>query len=211
MSRAKWVEADSSSRIAHDMLQVTLTFVVRRDPAVDRHLAPPQPIYNASLSSSASRPISQSSSSGSAFKTGLRNLLSSPKKSRSRAQDFAHRAEERVPVRTAPSHPLLDHLGDDGEICRVKINVHGFKAECYGKQLKTIHKCYGPPQARKAVREIGEVEIKLFYLPPLARVPVKDLPQSIDECLSGLSKADKYDVVHYEGVLTQLGADCKVC
>lgn len=121
---------------------------------------------------------------------------------------------QRIPRPPSP-HPLLEYLKEDGELCRIVIRVNKLMKDCHGQQLKTMHKCYSSSEkAKQSLPDIGEVEIKLFYLPPLATVPIGDLPQSIDECLSGLDKAARAaanDRLVCEGYLAQLGPeDCKV-
>lgn len=192
--------------IAHPNLEVTLYFKVRKDPVKDRHLLP-RPAALAPPPSPGKHLNTGSTSGG--FRNGLRNLLSSPKKNKTRpASAMDIRASSPSP--TLPGHPLLDYLAQDGELCRVAFKAETFVPDCTGKKLRAVHRCTPPDRSRRVAPSPFELEITLFYLPPLPNVPVDKLPQSIDECLNGLSKAEKCDKVLLRGTLTQLGADCTV-
>lgn len=191
--------------IAHPNLEVTLAFKIRKDPSKDRHLFP-RP-NSVKPSSPASKHAHTGSTSG--FRSGLRNLLSSPKKNKVRpASAMDIRAASPSP--SFPAHPLLDYLASDGELCRVAFKAETFLPSCTGKRIKTVHQCRAPERSRRIAGSPFELEISLFYLPPLPSVPVDKLPQSIDECLDGLLKAERHDKMLFQGILTQMGADCSV-
>jgi len=57
----------------------------------------------------------------------------------------------------------------------------------------------------------GTLRLKLFYLPPMPSVPRNLLPENLTECIRGMQNAAWHASEPWmEGVLTQLGGDCRV-
>ncbi len=63
---------------------------------------------------------------------------------------------------------------------------------------------------RLVPRQVGEIVLQMFRLPPLPGIPQNELPQSLDECYRGLRNVAWHKATYHEGVLTQQGGDCSV-
>lgn len=148
---------------------------------------------------------SHTGSAGGGFRSGLKAFLSSPKKTRPASSQSQPKM---TAVQQQPAAPILDHLSQSGELCSVVIRMEQLFDQCTGQRLKTLFPCTPASRANRVMKNIADIEIQLFHLPPLPRVSPNELPQSIEECLTGLEKAERYDRILYEGVLTQQGADC---
>lgn len=213
-------KADMASphSIAHPGLEITLTFKLRKDPKLDRHLTPqaPAPAMHVVAPPSPSK-HSHTGSAGGGFRNGLRNLLSSPKKNRAPTRPGSameilslSQGMQQQPSQ-APPQPILDYVSSaDGQICTVTVKTDALLKQCTGKKVKIAAMCTQAASARRRIPEIAELEITLFHIPPLQGVPVNSLPQNIEECLIGLEQARRYEETVWEGTLTQQGADCSV-
>ena len=116
-----------------------------------------------------------------------------------------------VAMMQAPDQPILDYVSSDGEICKVTFKIETFLKQCTARKLKVALMCQQASGARKRLENIAELEVSLFHIPQLHGIEVKSLPQNIEECLTGLEQARRFEETIWEGILTQQGADCPVC
>lgn len=199
--------------VADERLEFNLSFKILRDA----HLLPQRPVQEpVPVVSTKSKHSHSHSASG--FKAGLRNLLSSPKKSR--PDRIENRPPSRqdlnghVPAQSAPRAPevppILAYMNREDDIATFSLKAADVIPHCTGNKLVKLYTCQPALGAERGLRDVAMVELHLFYIPPMPEVPIKDLPQSIDEGLAGLREAENHEKTHFEGVLTQQGADCTV-
>lgn len=138
----------------------------------------------------------------------MRNFFSSPKKITK-----VEKKREPVPVVIGAS-PFGRYLKKDLSIARSFISFKEIAKRCDAKLFETSFPMVGqysePGKSQLVTKTIGEMVLQIFRLPPISGVPVKELPQSLEECHRGLRHVHWHKVVYHEGVLTQLGGDCSV-
>lgn len=115
-----------------------------------------------------------------------------------------------VDMMQTPEQPILDYISRDGEICKVTSKIETFLKQCTARKLKLAVACHQAAGSKRKLENIAELEISLFHIPQLHGIEVKSLPQNIEECLTGMEQARRYEETIWEGILTQQGADCKV-
>lgn len=117
---------------------------------------------------------------------------------------------------------LARYLKGDGTLARAFVAFKDVASHCdtklfetafplIGQRLETASSSAGGSAAQTLVpKQIGEIVLQIFRLPPLPGIPPNELPQSLEECYKGLRSANWHKVTYHEGVLTQHGGDCSV-
>lgn len=114
---------------------------------------------------------------------------------------------------------LARYLKPDGTLARAFIAFKDIARHCDTKLFETSFPLIGqrlePGEGGGAggtmvPKQVGEIVLQIFRLPPLPGISQDDLPQSLDECHRGLRHINWHKVTYHEGVLTQLGGDCSV-
>jgi hypothetical protein len=188
--------------IQHKNLEFSLTIVVQRDS----HLQDP----SAPSSSSPSSPKKENLMS---------RLFSSPKKPSRRDDDMPPNQP----------HPLLSFMNREGALGRASLVFERVASQCLGRcaifdlpvvgvsepapSLSSAHTA-SPRRAdfsRNFGQQRGLLRLRMFYLPPMPSVPRNKFPENLQDCIRGMQLAAiRNDDVKLEGVLTQLGGDCRV-
>jgi len=106
--------------------------------------------------------------------------------------------------------PILEYVNNKDDVATYHLKASDILSDCLGTKLVKLYACQPALGARRGMKDIAMVELHLFYIPPMPEIPISELPQSIEECLTGLKEVERYDKSFFEGVLTQQGADCKV-
>ncbi|KAH8115290.1 hypothetical protein DFH11DRAFT_1854440 [Phellopilus nigrolimitatus] len=192
--------------IEHGKLEFTLTLKVRRDPHIVQQfkaLAPP--------ARPPPTPIATPS-----HRSGMRSFFGgSPKKPK---------APKHVRSQTEPILPfvmeenLARYLQQDGTLARAFVAFKDIAPRCDMRLFETAFPLIGQrleaPGEGGGVggtmvpKQIGEIVLQVFRLPPLPGIPQSELPQSLDECHRGLRHISWHKKTYHEGILTQLGGDC---
>ena len=189
-------------------MEFTLTLKVRRDPhivAQFKALAPlPLP----------ARTPTPTNRSGGVFSI----FSGSPKKLK----------HNRTPTESFSAPPMEENLArylkPDGTLARAFVSFKDVAKHCDTKLFETTFPLIGQKLETASTTEtgrgsiaqttvpkqIGEIVLQMFRLPPLPGIPPNDLPQSLEECHKGLRSVNWHKVTYHEGVLTQLGGDCSV-
>ena len=119
---------------------------------------------------------------------------------------------------------LARYLKPDGTLARAFVSFKDVSKHCDTKLFETTFPLIGQKLETASTTEtgrgsiaqttvpkqIGEIVLQMFRLPPLPGIPPNDLPQSLEECHKGLRSVNWHKVTYHEGVLTQLGGDCSV-
>lgn len=189
--------------IEHTKLEFTLTLKIRKDPHIAQQFKmlssspPPQPA-----------PPPQRGGMRSFFGGGT------PK----RPKHVRANTEPIVPQEIPEN--LARYLKPDGTLARAFIAFKDIASRCDMKLFETSYPLIGqrlesPGEGGGAggtmvPKQIGEIVLQIFRLPPLPGVPTSELPQSLEECHRGLRHVSWHKVTYHEGILTQLGGDCSV-
>lgn len=194
------------SRIEHSKLEFKLTLKVCRTPEIEAQIkvnttpsmplpvTPPPP------------PVSSSRNVRSFFGVG-----NSPKK---------HNKALVVPSQPTPEPTIKEnfarYLKPDGTLAQALVSFKEIAARCDTCIFETSFPLIGQRTTGygKTISvtpwAVGEIVLKIFRLPPLPGIPNDQLPQSLDECHRGLQYTSWHKVTYHEGVLTQIGGDCRV-
>lgn len=114
---------------------------------------------------------------------------------------------------------LARYLKPDGTLARAFIAFKDIARHCDTKLFETSFPLIGQRLEQgegggaggtMVPKQVGEIVLQVFRLPPLPGISQDDLPQSLDECHRGLRHINWHKVTYHEGVLTQLGGDCSV-
>ncbi|RDX39649.1 hypothetical protein OH76DRAFT_1490939 [Lentinus brumalis] len=101
----------------------------------------------------------------------------------------------------------------DGSLGRAFITFKDIAAHCDTRLLETSFPLIGQKlqfgSTTKAL-QIGEVVLQIFRLPPLPGMTPEQLPQSLEECHRGLTHTRWHKACYMQGMLTQIGGDCRV-
>lgn len=194
--------------IEHDKLEFTLTIKIRKDPHISRMLNPPPTIVS---------PV-QRSETPPAAKSGMRSFFSSPTKKSSKLKEKEkEKQKERQKETSLPADtrdPFGRWLKKDLTIARSFIAFKDVASRCDSKLFETsfplIGQCSESASTQLVTKQVGEIVLQLFRLPPISGIPSKELPQSLEECHRGLRHVQWHKITYHEGVLTQLGGDCTV-
>lgn len=185
-------------RIEHEKLEFTLTIKIRKDPHIVQILNPPtRPQY---VPPRVETPTKS---------RGMRSFFSSPAK---RSSKPVVRERETTPQPIETTDPFGKYLKKDLTIARTLVAFKDIVSHCDTKLFETSYPLIGQyvDGGECISKEIGEIVLQIFRLPPIPGVPQNDLPQSLEECQRGLRHVQWHKVVYHEGVLTQLGGDCTV-
>lgn len=110
---------------------------------------------------------------------------------------------------------LARYMKPDGTLARSFVSFKDIAERCDTKLFETSYPLIGQRLESRggslAPRQVGEIVLQLFRLPPLPGVPPDQLPQSLEDCLRGLRHTNWHKQTYYEGTLTQNGGDCTVC
>lgn len=193
-------------RIEHSKLEFTLTLKVRRDPHVIQQMkslhAPPPPPPQAP----APAPT----------RSGMRSFFGGSKKPKTHARSLTEPA-----IPTVIEENLARYLKPDGMLARAFVAFKDVAPRCdmqlfegsyplIGQRLEVSERQSQASGSSMAPKQIGDIVIQMFRLPPLPGIPPNDLPQSLEECYKGLRNVMWHKATYHEGVLTQLGGDCSV-
>lgn len=199
----------TSLSVEHPKLEFTLTLKVRRDPHIVqmfKAITPPTPAPPPPPAPAPSH------------RSGMRSFFGgSPKKPKAPK----HGRSQTEPVnRFVMEENLARYMKPDGTLARAFIVFKNLSEHCDMKLFETTLPLIGQKLEMSGegggaggtmdAREIGEIILQLFWLPPMPSVPSKELPQSLDECINGLMHIRWHKETYIEGVLTQLGGDCSV-
>ncbi|THH07867.1 hypothetical protein EW145_g3090 [Phellinidium pouzarii] len=192
--------------IEHAKLEFTLSLKVRRDPHIIQQfkaITPP-----ASVPSPA--PIA-----GPSQRSGMRSFFGgTPRKPK-------HvRAQTEPIVRFVMEENLARYLKPDGTLARAFVAFKDIALHCDARLFETAFPLFGqrleaPGEGGGAggtmvPKQIGEIVLQVFRLPPLLGLPQNQLPQNLEECRSGLKSVHWHKQTYLEGTLTQLGGDCSI-
>ncbi|KAI5123786.1 hypothetical protein M0805_009081 [Coniferiporia weirii] len=194
--------------IEHTKLEFTLTIKVRRDPHIVQQfkaITPPAPV-----------PPPPAPVASSSHRSAVRSFFGgSPKKPKPPKHV---RAQTEPIVRFVMEENLARYLKPDGTLARAFIAFKDIAPHCDARLFETALPLIGqrleaPGEGGGAggttvPRQIGEIVLQVFRLPPIHGIPLNELPQSAEECHRGLRNIKWHKTVYHEGVLTQLGADC---
>lgn len=118
------------------------------------------------------------------------------------------------PVTHKMEENLARYLKPDGTLARAFISFKEIAPRCDTRLFETSYQLIGQRLegngTSMAPRQVGEIVLQVFRLPPLPGIPADQLPQSLDECHRGLRHINWHKVTYHEGTLTQLGGDCTV-
>ncbi|KAG8891869.1 Bud site selection protein bud4, partial [Tulasnella sp. 403] len=200
--------------IEHGQLEFTLTIKVRKDPHILAMIQAAQPPPKQAPPPPPPPPMQKSS--------GLFARFSTPGK-KSKTHKRAATQPEAVP-RPPPAAPrsleetIGHHLRSDGTLCQAFISFKDIAKRCDTRLFETSYPLAGHAMDVRGgsrvrsltipTRQVGEIVLQLFRLPPLHGVKPDQLPQSLEECHRGLRHVAWHKVTYHEGVLTQIGGDC---
>ncbi|TXT05434.1 uncharacterized protein COLE_06754 [Cutaneotrichosporon oleaginosum] len=212
-----------------DNSEFCLTLEVRRDvhilameralraPVIEpKRLAPPPP----------PPPRAETPVSSLASRSGFRAFFSSPRKAKhQRTQSSVAALPTQKPVvppkAAAPSKPraetLADYLGGDGNkvLAKTNIAIEPIAHLCEAKVLEirypmfAMHKKVPGPEGPKR-KQVAKITMQILRLPALPGLAISELPGSIDETIKGIRYHLWHENVYHEGILTQVGGDCRV-
>ncbi|TFY80793.1 hypothetical protein EWM64_g3217 [Hericium alpestre] len=166
--------------IEHSKLEFTLTLKIKRDPHIIAQFKANAPQPPPPVKAVPQQPAS---------KGGMRGIFSSKRSAP-------------APTPSSPARPQLQiqenlarYLKQDGTLarCFTEFKLMGQRLDNKGKMES---------------QEVGELVLQMFRLPPLGGIPPNQLPQSLDECWTGLRRARWHKMTYFEGTLTQNGGDC---
>ncbi|KAG8985932.1 Bud site selection protein bud4 [Tulasnella sp. JGI-2019a] len=200
--------------IEHGQLEFTLKITIRKDPHILAQMQaiaprPPRP-------SPAALPPLPVQKSGGLF--GLFNA-SSRKKTHKRAATQPEAIIEPEEPRFIPEN-LGKYLKADGTLGQAFISFKDVAKRCDTRLFETSYPIMGQSaddrgsrgagsvRTGSGSRQVGEIVLQLFRLPPLPGVKPEQLPQSLEECHRGLRHIAWHKVMYHEGTLTQNGGDC---
>ena len=197
-------------RIEHTRLEFTLTLHIRRDPHIMQQIRAIQP--------PAMPPTPRVAPTSPSQHRGVRSFFGgTPKKPKSPKHT---RAQTEPLVRYEIQENLARYMKQDGTLARAFVAFKDVARHCDTRLFETVFPLIGqrleaPGEGGGAggtmvPKQIGEIVLQIFRLPPLPGIPPNQLPQSLDECHRGLRHINWHKVTYHEGVLTQLGADCSV-
>lgn len=101
----------------------------------------------------------------------------------------------------------------DGSFGRAYVDFSQYEEEVYGKAATFELVCFNEwakepnSKQRKPPYRICTIQVEMMFIPRSSKKEV--LPRSIEEATDELREAKKNAPVHLEGVLSQLGGDCK--
>ena len=194
---------ENSKRIEHTKLEFTLSLKIRRDT----HIV--QQFKNLSPAMPQVPPPAPPPQRG-----GMRSFFGGSKRPK--------------PTRVAetPNFPIhieenfARYLKPDGTLARAFVAFKDIAPRCDTRLFETTYPLIGqrleaPGEGggtggTMVPKQVGEIVLQMFRLPPLPGIPPNDLPQSLEECHKGLRHTAWHKVTYHEGVLTQLGGDCSV-
>lgn len=173
------------------------------------------------------RPQTPSSvTSRSGFGAGLRSLFHhSPRKNRhQRTQSTPSILSQSTSVlpgrRTAPAPPAApqDTLAKffvetaGNTIAKTHIAFKPIAKQCEGKVLEIRYPMFAmfKKEGETQRQQVAKITIQVLRLPPLPGLAPEDMPGSIEETLRGLRHHAWHTLEYNEGVLTQVGGDCRV-
>lgn len=205
-------------------LEFSLSIKIRKDPHVvarQRNLVPKP------LPASLAPPPPSSPSSPFKKESGFRKLLSSPRKPKpapapTTVPQLRPVEREREPLKD----DLVRYLATDGTLATVKVVFKTIAAKCNGQILTLGLPLSGRwneeslalasrdssevATVGKRQRVIGRMELQLIMVPSLPGLSLEQMPQSLDEAVTGLRHVHWHKMDYFSGVLTQLGGDCSV-
>lgn len=207
--------------IEHSQLEFTLTVNIRKDPHITAliqaasrprtHVTPEPPPTPAPL---------PAPKSGGLF----RLFATQGKKSAIHKRSATQPDDSTLPL-NPDSRTLEEGLGkylkSDGSLAQAFISFKDVAKRCDARLFETSYPLFcqtntdGRGSRAKASgsigsKQLGEIILQVFRLPPLPGVPSTDLPQSLEECHKGLRHVAWHKVTYYEGTLTQNGGGCSV-
>lgn len=196
--------------IEHAKLEFTLTLKVRRDPHILQQFKAITPPALPTLPQAA--PIVPTHHRGvRSFFGGTPKKPKPPKHVRSQTEPI---------VRFVMEDNLARYMKQDGTLARAFIAFKDIARHCDTRLFETTFPLIGqrleaPGEGggkggETVAKQIGEIVLQVFRLPPLPGIPQSQLPQSLDECHRGLRHISWHKVTYHEGILTQLGGDCSV-
>ena len=122
-----------------------------------------------------------------------------------------------TPLPALPVHRLQNNLArylrENGTLAQTLIKYKEIAQRCDVRLLESDYALIGQKMLGPGSYEnmqVGKLTVQTFRLPPLPGVPSDQLPQSLDECLKGLSHARWHRLSYMQGTLTQSGGDCVV-
>ena len=146
-------------------------------------------------------------------RSGMRSFFGGSKKPKTHVRS---QTEPIIPM--VMEENLARYLKPDGMLARAFVAFKDVAPRCdmqlfegsyplIGQRLEVNE---GRSGSTTAPRQVGEIVLQMFRLPPLPGIPPNDLPQSLEECYKGLRNVMWHKATYHEGVLTQLGGDCSV-
>ncbi|KAG8855585.1 Bud site selection protein bud4 [Tulasnella sp. 330] len=203
--------------IEHGQLEFTLKVTVRKDPHIlaqmqySAPLPPPPP---------PSPPRAHVHKSSGIF--GLFGNQSKKGKTHKRAATQPETISHHHHSPRAIPENLAKYLKSDGTLGQAFIPFKDVAKRCDTRLFETSYPIMGQAaddrgsrsgrrssvRAGSETRQVGEIILQLFRLPPLPGVRSEQLPQSLEECHRGLRHIAWHKVMYHEGVLTQNGGDC---
>ncbi|KLO11072.1 hypothetical protein SCHPADRAFT_855784 [Schizopora paradoxa] len=192
--------------IEHSKLEFTLTLKVRRDTHIvhqikSLHVPPPPPPVQVAPPA----PVKSG---------GMRSFFGGSKKSKAAPQHTRSHTEPIIP--TTIDENLARYLKQDGMLARAFVAFKDVAPRCDTQLFEGAYPLIGQrlevnpggSGTTMAPRQVGEIVLQMFRLPPLPGIPQNELPQSLEECYRGLRNVAWHKATYHEGVLTQLGGDC---
>ncbi|KAG8933415.1 Bud site selection protein bud4 [Tulasnella sp. 418] len=215
--------------IEHGKLEFTLTVKIQKDAHIlaqlRSHAAPTPPPVQVRHPPPPPMPTELPLPPPPKASGGLFGLFGGSKKPKHRRavtepQQIAQPPPPPPPPAAAPKpKPVEVNLGrylrPDGSLATAFINFSEIARRCDTKLFETSYplKALVSENRNRNLEEqpvLGEVILHIFRLPPIPGVKPEGLPQSLEECHSGLRHIAWHKVMYHEGVLTQQGGDCNV-
>lgn len=158
---------------------------------------------------------------------GLFGLFSTPskkskthKRASTQPETIVHHQQQQQSQlpRVVPEN-LAKYLKPDGTLGHAFISFKDVARRCDTRLFETTYPVMGQANDERSrgksstgpgSRQMGELVLQLFRLPPLPGIKADQLPQSLEECHRGLRHIAWHKVMYHEGTLTQMGGDCSV-
>lgn len=217
------------SLVEHANFEFSLSLDIRRDPHITKLInernrpQPPMPPPAVVPERTGAQSPAVSVSSGRSHGGGFRALFGTPRKNKhSRTQSTpVVPAPAPAPVVVQPPRPRVDTIAkyfiDSGNtVAKTHIALKPIASQCEAKVLEIRYPMFamfkGPtlPDGTAPRPQVAKITIQILRLPPLPGLSPEELPGSIDETLRGLKHHKWHEEEYHEGILTQIGGDCRV-
>lgn len=209
--------------------EFSIAMEIRADPHILRLMHekanPPTAPVPAPAPAPVARPVTPTSTTSHKSR-GLRALFGgTPKKNkhqRTQSVPVTTSAAFKKPVQPAPPVKRPDTIatffapGGDTTLAKTHIAFKPIAEQCEAKVLEIRYPMFAMvkpaplPDGTAPRKQLAKITIQVLRLPPLPGLGPDNLPGSIDETLRGLRHHKWHSQVYHEGILTQVGGDCRV-